>query len=72
MIQSFVSLSFSSSFDVALRELDFMLEVVIIDNNTLIASRVYRNCVLDIFRVSFITDHFPIPMSDICLAVGMN
>lgn len=69
--RSFVSLTLGKKFDVDLRELDFPLEVEIADNCIVIASRVHRDCVLEMFQVWFPIDLVPISLIGAIIIVGI-
>lgn len=68
----FVSLSFSGSFNVSLGALDCMLGISITDDPTVTNSRVYHDCVLEIFGERFPIDLVPITIDDVYVIAGMD
>lgn len=68
----FVSLSFNKSYFVTRGALDCPFEVAITNDRTVLAWRIYRNCVLDIFGVRFPIDLIHILMGDVCVIVGIH
>lgn len=71
-IQSFVSRSFCWDFSIAREALDQPSRVVIADDRTILASIIYRNCVLEIFGVGFPFDLIPITMGDVYVIFGID
>lgn len=57
-----MSLAFCKNSIIALEALDHPLVVEIIDDHIVSASRVYRECVLEMFGVKFPIDCVPIPL----------
>lgn len=70
--QSFVSLSFKRSFDVALGVLDFLLHIFITYRCKVSTTSVFFDCVLEIFGVHFPIELSPIPMGNVCVIVDMD
>lgn len=69
---SFVSLALKKRFDVALSELDFPLEVDIVDDHPMRVSTVHRSCILKHFRESYPINLVPIPLHESKVIVGME
>ena len=69
VIRSFVSQSFSTSFDNSLGELECQLRVSIANEHGVSASSVFQDCALEIFEVSYPIDLIPIPMGYVCMIV---
>ena len=71
-ILSFVSLTLSKMFVGAPGELNCPLEVEIRDDRSVRASRVRRDCVLDMFTERYSVDLVPIPLHKKNFIVGMD
>lgn len=69
---SFLSLAFSKNFDIDLGTLDHPLEVEIIDECTIMESRVNLGCVLDMFGMKFSIEHVLISMGETRVIAGMD
>lgn len=67
-----MSLALSKKFDVVSEVLDFPLEVEIIDNRILSASRVHTDCVLEMFQVHFPIDVVPTSVRIARIIMGMD
>ncbi len=55
-----------------MRALGYMLEVEIASDRIVTASSVYQDYELEVSRVKFLIDLVPIPMGEICVAIGMD
>ncbi|KAJ9561717.1 hypothetical protein OSB04_006877 [Centaurea solstitialis] len=69
---SFMSLSFCKNFMNVNGRLDNPLEVEIADEEFQLCKDVYRNNVIEIFRVEFSIDLIPIPMREINVVAGVD
>ena len=70
--QYFVYGSFGREFGLPVRELESPLQVFIANEHGISTFTVYRGCVLDIFRVSFLIDLISIPMRDVCVIMAID
>lgn len=70
--RSFVSLAFNKNFDVILGALDHSLVVKIVDDCTVSASKVYRDCVMQMFRVKYLIDLVHIHLRETKVIMGMD
>ncbi|KAI3522357.1 hypothetical protein L1887_00076 [Cichorium endivia] len=69
---SFVSLAFSQGFSHPLEALVQPLVVEIADDKVITVTKVYKNCVIEIYDVKFTLDLIPTPMREISVVVGMD
>ena len=70
--RSFVSLAFSKKFQQSPKPLGYSLEVEIATDRSVEAKLVYSACELRVGEVRFLIDLIPLPIKEICVAVGMD
>lgn len=68
----FVLLSFRRNFYVAFGVLECPLRISIANKHKVSTTSIFRDCVLNIFRVQFPVNMVPISMGDVCMIVGMD
>ena len=55
-----------------LGELECLLRVSIANEHQIYALIIFRDCILEMFGVSYPIDLIPIPMGDVCVIIGME
>ena len=70
--RSFVSHAFSHRLSSALKALGYELEVEIASDRKVTTYSVFRDCELEVNGVRYPIDLVPIPMGEICVAIGMD
>ena len=70
--RSFVSIALRKRFDDVPGELDYPLEVEIVDDRLVRVLWVDQGCTLDIFSESYLIDFVPIPLRESKVIMGMD
>ena len=70
--RSFVSLALSKRFSESSGMLDCPIEVEIVDDRSVRASAVFRDCVLRLFKERYVVDLIPIPLRGNKVIIGMD
>ena len=70
--RSFVSLALSKRFSESSGMLLCPLEVEIVDNRSVRASKVFRDCVLGLYEERYLVDLVPIPLCGNKVIIGMD